>query len=861
MNKTTTLLLTAAVAAGFLLAGPAARAQVSGGPDVNLSKKNLHDSECAIAKNPKNKLQLFALCNTASPGLFAARSTDGGVTWTYPDAADKTIADGDAGQGAAACCDPSLSWDTFGNLFITYIDSSLTTIVTLLSTDSGATFSNLASFGPFCAQCADQPTVVAADTSAPGAPVAVWIVWHQLLSATNPNGPILARGAAVTGLGVVSPFSPQQAIPGTTDCSYGDVAISPAGAVVQACQNPSTGSSAGTIFVNTKADGLGPNPFAAAVVATTTNVAAFDFIPAQSARSVDAEAGLAYDINPASPHVGRLYLVYTNSPTVGSGDTNIMLRFSDDDGGTWSNPPIQVNDDVTNRSQFLPKIATNRLSGNIAVCWHDARNSAANTAMQEFCTFATPTGASPSFFANAQISDGASTSPGTANPGAAPIDFGDYSGLAYFQGLAHPIWADSSNSTGDNPNGTSSFDAYTDRVSGGPAANEGDPHITTVDGIPYDFQTAGEVIVLRDADGTEIQTRQTPVPSASAIANAYTGLTTCVSLNTAVAVRVNKHRVTFEPNLSGQPDPSGLQLRVDGTLTALPANGIDLGAGGRVAPSTSGGIRVDFPDETILIVTPAWWPTQSRWYLNVDVYHSAALEGIMGARARGSWLPALADGTSLGPKPAALHQRYLDLYTKFANSWRVTDKTSLFDYAPGTSTATFTLASWPPENPPCVLPETKPVQPATLAVAQKACSAVTGRNRKQSCIFDVQVTGNTGFAKTYLISQKIEAGATTTVVSDDRDPSRLEQPVTFTVTVTRLQGKGIPSGMVQLTLDGQRTGDPLKLDASGQARWTTPRLQPGRHKVAAQYVPAQGTPFLPSSSGDLIHTVQEFSKP
>ena len=30
-------------------------------------------------------------------------------------------------------------------------------------------------------------------------------------------------------------------------------------------------------------------------------------------------------------------------------------------------------------------------------------------------------------------------------------------------GTAHPIWADSSNSTGDNPNGTAAFDTYTDQ--------------------------------------------------------------------------------------------------------------------------------------------------------------------------------------------------------------------------------------------------------------------------------------------------------------------------------------------------------------------------------------------------------------
>jgi hypothetical protein len=45
------------------------------------------------------------------------------------------------------------------------------------------------------------------------------------------------------------------------------------------------------------------------------------------------------------------------------------------------------------------------------------------------------------------------------------MDFGDYSGLTFVQGVAHPIWGDISNSTGDNPDGTSNFDAYTDRVS------------------------------------------------------------------------------------------------------------------------------------------------------------------------------------------------------------------------------------------------------------------------------------------------------------------------------------------------------------------------------------------------------------
>src|SRR5262245_9042137 len=110
----------------------------------------------------------------------------------------------------------------------------------------------------------------------------------------------------------------------------------------------------------------------------------------------------------------------------------------------------------------------------------------------------------------------------------------------------------------------------------------GDPHITTVDGVHYDFQSAGEFIALR-GDGLEIQTRQTPIATTFLPgANPYTGLATCVSVYSAVAARVGKHRVSYQPNISGVPDPTGLQLRVDGVLTTLGPEGIDLG--GRESP-------------------------------------------------------------------------------------------------------------------------------------------------------------------------------------------------------------------------------------------------------------------------------------
>jgi len=77
----------------------------------------------------------------------------------------------------------------------------------------------------------------------------------------------------------------------------------------------------------------------------------------------------------------------------------------------------------------------------------------------------------------------------------------------------------------------------------------GDPHVHTVNGKAYDFQAVGEFTVLRDGNRLEIQARQTPVATANPIKDDYSGLTACVSVNTAVAVRVGLHRISCNPGV------------------------------------------------------------------------------------------------------------------------------------------------------------------------------------------------------------------------------------------------------------------------------------------------------------------------
>lgn len=287
--------------------------------------------------------------------------------------------------------------------------------------------------------------------------------------------------------------------------------------------------------------------------------------------------------------------------------------------------------------------------------------------------------------------------------------------------------------------------------------DNGDPHITTVSGENYDFQSAGEFTVLRGSN-MEIQARQTPVSSAPAIYNTHTGLASCVSVNTAVAARVSGHRVTYQPSLTGEASPEGMELRVDGSLIDIDAvQSVPLGTGARVSKTSIGvGIQIDFADGTALAVIPGWWGPQNIWYLNLSIRETPATEGIMGFIPSGSWLPRLPDGSSMGPRPAIEAARYNDLNRTFANAWRVTDATSLFDYASGMSTQDFTDEAFPPESGErCDIPGHPPIMPIDITVAEQLCRPIQKVNDRKNCVFDVTQTGERNFAETYIQVQKL----------------------------------------------------------------------------------------------------------
>src|SRR3989454_6271881 len=427
--------------------------------NIDVSRRATNESEETVAVNPTNPKNIVIVTNVDHPaaGLFEGVSFDGGKTWTK-----KLIGDND--NLGDACCDPSLSFDNYGNLFLTYLYNVEIEVPIALSTDGGLNFNLIANIAKPPKQSlsaggerrglfrfVDQPTI----TSGKGE---VWVVF-------NGGGPIVATGAPVTGLGHVGSFITPEVVPGTNNCTYGDVAIGPKGQVMQVCTLTESGQGGGKLFVSVDPDGLGPAGFGDRVFVTGTHVGGFDFIPAQPDRSVDAEPGLAWD-RTGGAHDGRVYLVYTKEQQNESDNMDVYVRHSDDGGVTWS-AGVRVNDDSTANSQFLPKISLDPTTGNLAVVWYDSRmdlgtgapgdtDGIPNDDAQFWGAFSTDGGAS--FTPNIQISAGTSNSHDSGNG----IDYGDYTGLSFFGGVAHPAWSDNSNSTGTNPDGVlHQLDIYT----------------------------------------------------------------------------------------------------------------------------------------------------------------------------------------------------------------------------------------------------------------------------------------------------------------------------------------------------------------------------------------------------------------
>jgi hypothetical protein len=264
------------------------------------------------------------------------------------------------------------------------------------------------------------------------------------------NGQLTLAGAYVDGpgasnVGTFTYFTPACDNPPPTGAFHlpASVAVSRCGAVAAAYEsNLDSDPSKRRIYVSVDADGLGStygNVCTLSQADQTVKLERLRKIPAQPQRGILRNPVLAWDRRQSGTTAGRLYLAYTDavSTEVSHRDTDIFVRYSTDGGTTWQSRR-QVNTSGLNTSQFMPGLAVDQTTGNVAVSWYDCRNDAANNKNTQFFAAVsndgfTSTQAPTNFQLNPMQSDGTQNScSGTE------INYGDYTGLAFHGGYFYP---------------------------------------------------------------------------------------------------------------------------------------------------------------------------------------------------------------------------------------------------------------------------------------------------------------------------------------------------------------------------------------------------------------------------------------
>jgi PEP-CTERM motif len=401
------------------------------GPNVNVSKLLGNQSETSIAINRLNTDLISIGANNLGPGpdLFLAYSNNGGTTWNA------------SSFNPAACCDTWMGADNFGNMYLSYLTGGITTNIAR-SIDGGASYTNIATI----AGSSDHPELAVGPGTVAGT--------SSIFVRDSTTGNRVISGTS-TALGNTSGFTTQT---GLGSGNFGSTAVGPGGRTAFTSMSPAGGIGPTTMTIRYDADGTGPGGYVTQS-SIITNVGGFRPIPAQPSRTIDAQVDLEYDFS-GGAYNGSLYMLYTQAANTTTNDTNIVFRRSTDNGATFSSE-LKLNDDVSTMSQFFGRLAVDQKTGWLASVWYDARNSILNNTVELWGSFSFDGGLS--WVPNFKISDGV-TSCLASTIGNDGNECGDYIALDFFDGKLVTAWADSSNSTGNNPNGRGGLDVYFSRV-------------------------------------------------------------------------------------------------------------------------------------------------------------------------------------------------------------------------------------------------------------------------------------------------------------------------------------------------------------------------------------------------------------
>jgi ribosomal protein L18E len=249
----------------------------------------------------------------------------------------------------------------------------------------------------------------------------------------------------------------------------------------------------------------------------------------------------------------------------------------------------------------------------------------------------------------------------------------------------------------------------------------GDPHYVTSDGLIYDMQACGEFVL--------VETRNVSDPSPLTVQTRTAMYGPNVSVNTAVATLVDGHRVTID-TLETEP------LRIDGQVATI-ESGDSVALGGGQIHYDAGVYSIVFPTQERLIVTDRGSYVDVRLCASAD-RPDGSLHGLLG-NFDGNVANDLAtrDGTVLPTQPT-----FAQLYDTFANSWRITQAESLFDYRAGESTASFSDENCPIQK---TTRASLPADKVAEAIALLDAAGITDPALREAAILDYALTCDPSF--------------------------------------------------------------------------------------------------------------------
>jgi hypothetical protein len=376
-------------------------------------------------------------------------SSDGGSTWG---AVDVPLPPAIGGVNSFRFgSDPSLAYDTQGNVFYSFIVVYFsnfhglggkidgTELAVARSTNGGQSYPQLSPFSFSTGQdhFNDKPMIAADANPSSAFRDNVYVAWDASSGGSSGGGVRLARstdhGVTFTVQRIDSPTGPGRAI--------GAMPFVGRNGEAYAAWNDF--SKANNITFNRSFDG-GVTWGTPTVVAAKT-VPFQILVPAESFRGALIYPACDADRSSGS-HRGRLYCSWMDQTAAGFAD--IFLSFSDDRGATWSAPKA-VTDPLSAVDRFNHWLSVDPTTGSVNLSFYDTRNDTTGSRFQTDVFFTQSTDGGATFLSPNLLVTSVSSNEHDCS-GVFPctgIDYGnqygDYEGLVSFGGVSHPIWTDS----------------------------------------------------------------------------------------------------------------------------------------------------------------------------------------------------------------------------------------------------------------------------------------------------------------------------------------------------------------------------------------------------------------------------------